>query len=167
MLQACQSTSEPILNQNLTVDSSYLIAKGGDPRGTFIPNDPFLFTLNPTDSVVISSATGRLEMSGPSNDSGAYRLELTSQLEGRFSGINYTKTKPISDTTDGTWWVLGDTLFVSNGNLTRAVTFSSDSKGLYIIYPVVTATPPIQLGLLLIMGTPGVSDSTIWIFKRQ
>ena len=129
VIAACESIVEPPEDVNLKFNIAYRTPKGGDPRGTYFPNSPFLFTADPTDSLTVAGGAGTLTITGASQDSGEYTLELSSHVSGRISGIIYYNTKPHTDTTYGTWRVINNTLSVTDGNLVEMFRFHPTKRG--------------------------------------
>jgi len=165
-LNSCtQSSTDTNNDNNVALDKTYLNPSGGDPRGDYSPNTPFIFILNPDDSLTVCYGIGSLQMHGSTSDSGDYFLQLTARVRTKRMGDLYTHDTE-SDTIRGTWKVNGKEISFTDSGFTRTSKYTRDSKGFYLIYQNLSSFPPMSKQLLLLLD--GASpDSTVWAFKRN
>ena len=166
-LDGCKKSVNSIDNTNndISIDKNYLKALGGDPRGSYTPNSPFVSIFNPQDSLVLNSGNGILQILGSNPDSGSYFLQLTAQVRTKFMSNLYTYVT-VSDTANGVWKVNGTNIAFTDNGFTRTVSFSADSKGFYLIYPHLSSFPPMT-SLMLGLLDAASADSTVWVFKKN
>ena len=149
---------------DVALNASYLTASGGDPRGYYSPNSPFVFTKDPVDSLIVNYGEGSLRILGSNSDTGNYSLLLTARIKPNYFTGSYAYFTE-SDTVNGNWKVRGREISFTDSNFTRACTFSADSRGFYLIYEHLSTFPPMTNHVLRLFGNPN-PDSTVWVFKK-
>ena len=148
-LGACGDSSGPGNGDNVSESDFPRTATGGDPRGTYSPNDPLLawFNLPPAVGVNMSrnSGTGTIEVTGSSATSGSFTMSnVQLDVAGTISGGGVTIPFDFSDVDQGlltsgsgTWRVLPNNLLeMKPDDPTEdpdTVGFSTTGRGLFFV----------------------------------
>ena len=147
---------------DLEIDSSYLELIGGDPRGCYQPNTPFVYYYGDLpDSLNNNTAEGNFVISGVTADSGEFELNLTISVSGRIGTYIYAYV-PFECEISGSWYVDNIYFIAKHGDLTDTVTFTADEQGLYFIEEIFKNRPPIVDRDI----EPNPHGPCIWIYKK-
>ena len=149
-------------NPDITIDSSYLIPQGGDPRGAYKPNTPFVqYFGSLEDSLLSNTASGEFHVSGSTPDSGDFDLRLTINVSGYIGQYIYASL-PAEYSIGGTWSADGAHLILRHQGYLDSLAYTSDAKGIYFITQIFSNLPPIiDRGL-----DPFPDGPCVWIYKR-
>ena len=154
------STNSTTEKQNLSIDSSYSIPVGGDPRGNYIPNIPFVFYFgNENSSFVQNSGEGWLKVEGNTATSGDITYDLITKVGGMVGNTTYAVIT-VNEKVSGIWKVENKNFIVTINNISDTIAFSSKNQALFLIYNRFKSKP-----FDLIDPDPGVLGSTVWVFK--
>jgi hypothetical protein len=154
------STNSTAEKPNLNIDSSYSIPIGGDPRGYYIPNTPFVFYFgNENSSFVQNSGEGWLKVEGNTATSGNIFYDILTKVGGTVGNTIYT-VMPVSEQVSGIWKVENKNFIVTINNISDTIAFSAKNQAMFLIYNRFKNKP-----FNLIDPDPGVLGSTIWVFK--
>jgi hypothetical protein len=154
------STNSKSVKPNLNIDSTYSTPTGGDPRGNYLPNTPFVFYFGiEYDSLVQNTGEGWLNVQGATPDSGNFSYELLTKVGGTI-GNNIYAIVPWSENAIGAWKVDNNKIIVTINGVTDTIMFSAKNNALFLIYDRFQ-TKPFDLFELI----PGPIGSTVWVFK--
>ena len=162
------SETDPVDSPDLIVQDSFLFPKGGDPRGVYAPNSPFVSYFGATEhAIAANSGTGILEIKGFTAKQGFYTVkDLRARIDGFVKDCPFTGVPLPFATHSGTWRVSGTKIIYTAEGLAGEDTtlFSGDDLGLYLLEASFTFTPP----FLSFPGNfaPSCSGQTLWVFKK-
>jgi hypothetical protein len=158
-----EQPADPTKSANIPTASMPKTSTGGDIRGNYAINEPFVSVVSDIQGLTITpmttanSGTGTMKFEGSSASSGTYtQTNLKPNLQGSINLSILGANIPISlselgdafamnvGKTTGTWKVTGNNLSINDGT---PLPYTVDSKGLYLI----SSAPAMGLGSITII----------------
>ena len=145
-------------NSNFIIDSTYTIARGGDPRGEYIPNTPFVFYFGElSDSLYQNSGNGHLKITGDTSDNGSFSYQAETKVAGTIGNFIYA-ISPGKDDITGSWKAENSKFIITVNSVVDTAAYSVIDGRFFLIYERFHSKP---FNLL----DTGQSGNTIWAFK--
>jgi hypothetical protein len=164
---ACNNDSvEPATEiPDILITRELLGASGGDPRGAYVPNAPFVHYFGIlADSLSSTSGSGSLDLRGSSSTSGTFTFGHTPGVGGTIGSIIYA-ILPVKEMNSGLWGVVGNRMIIQFESRSDTVAFTANAKGLVLIVPYFNSLPPLSVNNVD-HPTQSANDSTVWVFKK-
>ena len=164
-----KSQTNPNDSDDIMIDNSYLEPKGGDPRGYYATNNPFVMYWG-SGTLMGDEGRGTIVIKGNSAGAGTFQTNNYGASVHLETDSCIMATYPYSNNIKGNWSVDGKYFILTKeGNAEKdTILFTSDSKGFYLISPIFKNGPPfLSFPYNSNDDDPTIcNDSTIWIFKR-